>query len=411
MEAIDHQYSGVFRKLLVEKLSALQELKKIRNSNIRSSGISKLILNELGVTATIELASERYDAFVHIPQIDSNHTLINEWRKFFTSQSDAILNFNFAKKLKGSVDLQTSKVSGIFSKVHSKIFIGEGFFQKNGKFSADELGAIITHELGHLFTYYEHLSSSLRTNFAMAAVADRWSGLDTKSKKMELLEAVEDLTDIDFDGIEDLANTRKPGTVNAIIVGAKVHGNRSQLGTDYHDENSYEFLADQFASRHGFSISLASALDKIYKMHYHPASFSATGFFLLEVVKVVTTALTVIGGSPVLLLLFLAAVPIRDEYDPPKARIKRIKGDLIDRLKKKKIPIELTKEYLEQLETLNTIEETLNDYDGLFEYMAKYVLPWRRKQFKAIEFQKDLEALVGNALFASAKKIEVMGDR
>jgi hypothetical protein len=95
-------------------------------------------------------------------------------------------------------------------------------------------------------------------------------------------------------------------------------------------------------------------------------------------------------------------------YDDLDVRYKRIREQTIVYLKNKQLDAEEIKRCLDDLEFFDSALKKVGSSQGVITKIANMVLPGARKESKAIELQRDLEALAANDLFAKAATLSLL---
>jgi hypothetical protein len=187
--------------------------------------------------------------------------------------------------------------------------------------------------------------------------------------------------------------------------------------SEYRNTASYrsvEFLADQFAVRHGSAVALASALDKRFKIDHKNYGVSAGKFYGVEAARhgMLITGLfmsiwpTVLVCASVCMVLASASTEEDDFIPSPLERLSGIKKDLIQLLKDPHLPPSIRKRLLQDVEFVDTLRADAKSYDGVMRFLWKNFFPNGRRQTKLREFQKGLEDLIHNDLFLQAQRLK-----
>lgn len=350
---------------------------------------------------------------VSFPKVDRNHPLLNAMRRQFTDSKDGLKIIKEAGgRAHGAVNLKTGYVSGVFTEIESTIYLPLGLLYDK-KFSPEEIAAITLHEIGHVFVYFEFLTRLVTTNQVMAGISRALDKTSTqKEREVILLSAREALRIKNFD-IEELSKTTDRRVVEAVLVSNVVRESRSELGSDIYDENSYEYLADQYATRYGAGRYLVTSLDKLYKSSWSMGTRSLPAYIFIEGVKlallVASIGVTaVVGPVGLITAIYFVLIPgLADSqldamYDRPKIRLKRIRNQLVERQKLKDLPAE---QHEDIKEDIRLIDDTLKDYNTRVQVLgllAMHVFGIGKERFDAERLQQELESIAANDLFGRA---------
>ena len=320
------------------------------------------------------------------------------------------------EKYEGYIDLAQGKVSGLFSKFDFQLYLPYTAFAK-GLFTGEETAAIILHELGHAFTYYETMTQSLTQNLVIATAVDGLKSETDPERRLKLVVETGKLLDVKLADPNELAESRNAAVIQTVLIKEVITKKQSSSKSELFDNRATEFIADQYAVRQGAARPLAMALDKMGRK-YHDVEYRNTGLHVtLEAMK---TALMVlmsaglvmtsgpVGASVVLIglaarLSYAAGVV---EHDEPGKRLDRMRNELIQNLKDPSLPKDLKQSLLEDLDFLAVLRKNINDNRTLMSYVWTALTSFRRNQNRQMKFQQDLEKLVNNEIFAQAAKLE-----
>jgi hypothetical protein len=308
--------------------------------------------------------------------------------------------------LHGTVNIKTAKVSGAFSDIKAKMYLGKAFIQGN-KYSSQELAAITLHEVGHLFTYFEFITRTVRTNQVLSGLSKILDGSENQEKReVALLSAKKalKLDKLDLSQLKDV-NTK---TTQVVLIDALVKETRTELGYNLFAESSWEYLCDQFSARHGAGVHLATALSKIYKSQYN-ISYRSLGVYLaVEMIKVI-----LISNIFLLVILFLAVMFDSQDgggYDLPSARLKRIRDQATQYLKNKQISDVERRRILDEIESIDKLLAEMTNRKQLFTYIHEFFSKRTRDERAYRKLQYELEDIAMNDLYVKAAEFKLMGN-
>lgn len=413
LESIDFQ-SGALYHELTEAVAALRKDGTYTEASMKRIDIPGIIKARTNMKVSFVVNRDiGYNAHIMPPMVDKNHPFMRDFLREYGDFSDGrkLLNAMGGKAL-GTVDRKRGRVDGVFANIEGNIEVGMDLI--GGKMYTDgEIAAIILHECGHLFTYFEYLGLAFTTNQVMAAVSKACYETDDVKERKILLVKAESVLGITIKDKDSLAATAKPfrtSAVQAVILTSSAEKSRSELGTNIYDIRSWEQLSDQFAARHGAGKDLVTALDKLYRTSWHRSSMVTITYLALEVAKLIMFAGFIVVMLPTMLLLLLVTNPTEKVYDEPEARIRMIRQQIGEELKQKGLTDLRRKALLADLEAVKTVEEGLDDKRTFMELFWTTFTPWGRKAAEQETVQKQLEQLASNDLFVMSAKFKVGAD-
>ena len=405
-ESIAFQNTTFFDELTL----AFDDVKNLKETDVGDSEpiyrISKIIKNHTNLNITID-AENDYPPCIDIPNIDRNNPLINAAQRAIVNSTDGLTMIESSNEvLHGTVNIKTAKVSGVFSDIKAKMYLGKAFIQGN-KYSSQELAAITLHEVGHLFTYFEFITRTVRTNQVLAGLSKILDGSENQEKReVALLSAKKalKLDKLDLSQLKDV-NTK---TTQVVLIDALVKETRTELGYNLFAESSWEYLCDQFSARHGAGVHLATALSKIYKSHYNISYRSLAVYLAVEMIKVI-----LISNLSFLGILFLVVMFDSQDgggYDLPSARLKRIRDQATQYLKNKQISDVERRRILDEIESIDKLLAEMTNRKQLFTYIHEFFSKRTRDERAYRKLQYELEDIAMNDLYVKAAEFKLMGN-
>lgn len=405
-ESIAFQNTTFFDELTL----AFDEVKNLKETDVGDSEpiyrISKIIKNHTNLNIIID-AENDYPPCIDIPNIDRNNPLINAAQRAIVNSTDGLTMIESSNEvLHGTVNIKTAKVSGVFSDIKAKMYLGKAFIQGN-KYTSQELAAITLHEVGHLFTYFEFITRTVRTNQVLAGLSKILDGSENQEKReVALLSAKKalKLDKLDLSQLKDV-NTK---TTQVVLIDALVKETRTELGYNLFAESSWEYLCDQFSARHGAGVHLATALSKIYKSHYNISYRSLAVHLAVEMIKVI-----LISNLAFLGILFLVVMFDSQDgggYDLPSARLKRIRDQATQYLKNKQISDVERRRILDEIESIDKLLAEMTNRKQLFTYIHEFFSKRTRDERAYRKLQYELEDIAMNDLYVKAAEFKLMGN-
>lgn len=358
----------------------------------------------------------RPNAFIQFTAFDVNNILRSPGLR--SLEGEKVSMSAFAKALeeeRASVNSDGS-VNGVFTKFPSTISIASCML--NGSFTAEELAAIVLHEVGHQYNYFDMLGRSLLASVAIAQLEELLQGienLETRSHYIESTAKVLTLKNIDAD---ELARKEDENNLRYVLVREVI----AKLVTDAGDERAFngesEFLADSYAVRMGAAAPLVSGFVKVAKQLGDRSFLNKKAFLATEATKVMLTLLmagsaalmfaqpTFVVGTVVAALLLSVTAQDITERNTAAERLEAIHHQLIAVLKDRSLPKEAQSALLKDAEYISTLRETVKDRFTIMGAILYTLSPLARRTYKQIKLQQELSRLIHNDLFIKAAQLK-----
>ena len=431
LESIQFQKSDLFNEITL-CIKSMRNLKTVNKQGIYegveinelASVISKrtglsftFVDNGYGFTAYTPILNQHIFDTANVGRIVGAQVIDHHYT---VRKAMEALNTNI---LQGTVNLKEAKVTGFFSDI--KCFMSIPRFMLNDKSYLDEeLAALALHEIGHSFTSFEYLSRTVSTNQAlglMQRAMDKTTSYE--DRKIIFAHAVQaEKIKLDTDAQKLLLGDITPETMTLIVINQQIEACKSELGASVYDVVSCEYLADQFAARHGAGRYLVSVLDKFAQRGGLPVS---TGYVNAGMMSMMAVSLLAIGGLSVVGLVagVLSALLIASSqsynsskfetgfiYDNDYTRMNRIKHQMVERVKDPACPPD-EKKFI--LSYIDEVEPMIKKYKGqndvkLKNRIAFFFSKKHKYDFEFKAFQKDLEELGNNDLFIMSEKLNTL---
>ena len=412
LESIAMQ-SGQFFDMLVENVTFLRNDGRYTTATIKESGIMETIRLQTGLAVDVNVRKEGgIGAYVLLPQVDRNHPFIrSEFRQFLNNDVGvSALNFKDVAP-KGSVNTATGKVSGWFSEVRTQLVLSYALMTAN-RITPEEVAAVILHELGHLFTYFLHLGSTVVSNLVVSATARQIIGAKDYGEREYVLTEAERTLGIEIPNKEALAkitSDKEAEGVQTVMLTTLVEKARFETGFNIYEVRSCEQIADQFAVKHGTGVHLASALDKIFREYGHRSYRNRMLHVVLEIAKLTMFIVGLWIGMVIPLLLYVIHYnPLLKEYDDPKQRFEFIISTLTEDLKKRDLPEERRKQLVNDIEVVKNIAKNANDKRTINQIFWQYCRGEGSQAAKQEKLAKAIQEFTSSALFTSASKFALL---
>lgn len=441
-EAINYQSRS---PLLLELTAAINNMRDIQSgvdyTSLNKSSIPKIIFDRTGLRFELHPhQGPAHEFAASIRAMDHTNPLQREMAQsrvdnqglfgddISSAQIYEVTNqaLRRCRQLRGSLDLAKGRVSGVFSEIVNPLVVPAAAFTKDFPYSADEVAAVIIHEIGHVWSGYESIVNATSMNVIAATAAAALTNNKQDTVNVALVE--ESLSFLGVNAKETIEIARKAAKRDdAYVVILK-----SAMDARQHYMNSYssnrwtgavfntlsdttEFLADQFAARHGASVALASFLQKASAANPNwKQSVNAIASTVMASGLLASLALTAgpTGVIPAIFVLGITSTTVgiaslhgADHSTTIHERLGLLKQDLVQILKNPKINPKHRKELLGDLERIEGIRKLSKENLTLSSFLSRHLIPSGRRAVKLRDFQRSLEELTNNPLFVASQKM------
>jgi hypothetical protein len=333
----------------------------------------------------------------------------------------------------GTVNTETVKVTGLFAKYPTKVYLNPYFFFRDHDYTAGEVTAVLLHELGHAFHACEYSDRISSTNQILAETVKTMlnfkEGGDVKYIHTELKSINSKATEADIDAM--LTGKGK------IIGGLKwyeflIGTVQTQLSNSKYDESSFEQLADNFTTRFGYGRQLVTALDKLSAQEYSKSKTVLWSFYFIETFYMVislvalagpfmppiTAAGFLLGTFPALcggLVLYILAMLSAENnvdytYDSLVIRYKRVRLQMVEFLKNSELERDEINDTVQSIYAIDDSIKSSNEYNHFLRTMMNFFSPNARAAKKSINEQQFLEELANSDLFIKAALLKASAE-
>lgn len=433
LESIQFQKSDLFNEIT----QCIKSMRNLRNITRERALVGKevdqlksVIAKHTGLNYTFVDNGHGFTAYtpiLHKHIFDAGPGM----KKFTDAVDDIDHHFNVKKVMEamnatvisGSVDLKGSKVTGFFTKLDCYMSIPR-FMLNDKTYLDEELAALALHEIGHSFTSFEYLSRSVTTNQALSLMLRTMDKTTSyEERNIVFTHAIDtEKIKLDADARKLLQANLSPESVSMLVINQQIEACKSELGASVYDAVSCEYLADQFAARHGAGRYLISVLDK-FSGRAGPGSFG--DYFQIGLYSMFAAATLLTVGAPLLGLITGVGFMLLGStsqaykaskfdtefiYDNDETRMKRIKHQLVERLKDPECPAE-EKKFI--LDYIREVEPIVKKYEGesspkLRNRIAFFFSKKHKYDFEFMSLQKDLEELGNSNLFVMSEKLKAL---
>lgn len=412
MEDIAFQSGRLFIDLS-EAIGSLRKKDTYTTETINEADIPGIVRLHTKMRISFDVNTNvSYGAYIRLPEVDRNHPFMQDsWRQgFLADDTGAALIRALGGRMTGGVDRKNGRVSGIYTDIQGDVVFGVRLM-RDKSFSNEELAAVLLHEVGHLFTYFEYLGTLVYTSHVIGAVAKSVYGIDSYDKRIDTLVEAEKVLGVDIDNKERIAATpnkrMRSLMAQSVLISTIAQKSRSDTGYNIYEMRSCEQLADQFTTRHGAGKDLVFALDKMYRRYWDKSTMNTAEYTVFECIKLILFMAGLFLFPITLTVYLLTANPTRKIYDDPEARVKLLKQQMLQQLKDKNIDAIKKRQILADIEAVELVQSTLDDKRSLMELFWTTIMPSGRAAMKQQEAQKLIEGLLNNELIVTATKFEL----
>lgn len=418
-EAIAYQGTSVLKHDMTYAFRTFIEGGKFTQAILDTMGLSEIVRKHTGLNVEFKVVSD-LNAYAIPPVIDVNSPLLSAWRAYGVGEEDLGSVLVTLKKIKGfsdtlngSIDRGRGRVTGVFSNIVTTVSVGTGLWTQ-ANLTPEEVTAVMLHELGHIYSFFETLVYSATTNMTISSAAQALAKIDKDEDRLTL---VHETAKILGAKVEDPAALARKGlrkeTFAVIFLKASMDSDlRATHGSFRYDMRSSEFLADQFAARYGAGRDLVVGLDKMMRAMGVGHRYSLPTFMFIQAVQVAWLLVFTVFATPMAILavlLYTLNPHIENKmYDDPAERLARIKQDLVQSLKDTSLPPKVRQQLLDDIHSIDKVREGVVDRRGLFNYCWLMLTSSRREQYSQMKSQQELERLVNNDLFVKAAQFKTM---
>lgn len=378
----------------------------------------------IDLTLKVKVPDERaldstaaYNVEVEIPKMAL--TPSSMYPKLSDSDMDKLLAGKTVNVVNGTMDLVTSKVSGIYSAIGFTINFGVDLFRPE-YLTEEEIAAILLHEIGHIWDFLTNLGEISRATAISAYARKVMTGNYTYEKKLALVTGLglnsDDPTSIEDDQLMTLVAMNAFGR------------NRALQTSVLYSKNTEEHLADSFAAMHGLAYATATAMRKLemQKMFFlRSKEYRPVWLGGVDVVSEFTTFLSLgygIGSGagimgpvvyPLVLSVIINSIPLFGEKIPvtPLDRINKMREALISALRDPSTLDSEKKLILADIKVLNGESKlmgkslsTRGPWDMLKGFVENLVPVSKARQ--DFHTRNNLDSLTDNRLFEITEKLK-----
>lgn len=396
LEAIDFVKDSKLGKELEKEIASLRE-----NGSVNTRGLEKIIRKYTRGEIEVEVR-HGYEMWIRTHHVPNNHSLIN-WREDWPWRFKHEIK-DVGKVYDIGVDLKRGVFTGKVNDFPFTIGVGKDWINKSSKFTVKETTAVILHEIGHAFSFIEHMKFAYVTNFILGEFAERIVDVHDKELRFNILKDTADALDRPKIVDEEIKNIKTKEEAILVLTNGIVRDRMYYTETSSYMWRNWEALADQHVARHGYALPLATALSKFNK------EFRPIGNLVVGVINVLT-----ILYVPWTFLLFLSILPLhsgRDDdsqYDTPTRRLEVIRNQHIAMLNEKWLTSEDKKRIVAEVDKMDKLINEPNDPWVLFAEWVVLRMPiTSSRKTRSTNTQKLLEDFAASKLTVAANRLETL---
>lgn len=409
LEAISRQSDAFFKELTSAVTEAVKKYKSSDPDIIEEDlkAMSAIIKHHTNLTITPSIGN--MGPAIGIPDLYRRSAIRSPF-------NDYMYNADLQRKLwesdgvvVGKVNFKTGYVDGFYATIPFTMYMPHHIFQRNSGFSAEEIAAIMLHEVGHAFICVALLAHTTVTTFLLNFISNNWISATKKEREHWLISINRTKGDNAID-VEALAAIDDVKVVEVVIIASVNDEMRSEMGYSYYEMVAFESMADNYATRYGAGRALATALDKYHYANIQKRDLNA--YLILELFKIVPFLLP----SSLFVELwkrisrkFIAydfGCPL---YDSPFDRIRRIRMGMIDDIKNFELSDKDKKEALNEIKQLDEILTTTKDRRQFIALvLEKISFTETAKRRRGAEFYRELEMLASSNLYVRSAELDLL---
>lgn len=423
LEAISFQNGEFFKELTAIFDEWRNKVSSPDGKDAQSLANALQVCTKKYTNLNIKFNYDDWGPAIYIPNLTVDHLFFNDrpYSVFYNGKNSELVKLikMFGSKFVGTVNLEKSWVSDAYAAVTSNMLFPLGMI-RDRRFTSGELAAIYLHETGHMFTTLEYMTTQIANNQVIAAVVTGLNATDNKAERTALLDAARVAQGAEkYIDVERIAEINDPRIASVVYL----KNYRTYLADGggkfvTYNGNSCEQLADQFATRHGAGRELVTGLARIYdvygidvrKRNGVSLMQDIVGNLMVLVAGILGTALvTPLFALIIVFYVFAALFSEPDNtYDEMKDRCVRVRNDMMEQLKQRKLSKEETIDLTVKIEKLDSFLKDFNDYKPMLVKLLSKITPVWRENKRQYDIARELETLISNDLFLAAAKLRTL---
>ena len=429
LESIDFQNDDFGIKLETTLLSIKDYLDKKPDASRQDVSterfdlaLSNHVKTRLGLNVEFVFDTDCVGAVMVFP-VNKNHVLLPEaMRDNYFERDQAKLTKEFNNKV-GMIDLANARVTGIFTEYKHRLYIDILGLLKGSHsqpLTASEVTAIILHELGHVFTYYELSDRLNSTNQVLAELALSIKKPKDKAKRIYLFKELSEKLNVPSSTFDDILEED-----STLIFGTKLFKHYSMavstlMHDSKYDETASEQLADNFAARFKYGRHLIMGLDKLSSNWPERNNmvfylFTSIDFLYSVVLRAAIIIFMIVSGAwPMAIVLtalyyiMVLSLGSRSKdmtYDELRIRYTRIRNQSIAIISKGIYNKEELKTLVASVHQMDAIIKDTKSFELIYTKLSDFFFATNASAKEDIKFQQLLEGITHNELFVKSADI------
>lgn len=417
LESINYVGRDLFTKL-TEMVHFLRVDGSYSTDAINQTLFNDIVKRHTGLNANLIIMDfgSAMNAYATLPELNRNHVFYQLYGgvSIRGTEGTRMLEMMEENKKKASVNLSTGVIGGLYSDIPLDVVVFTGLI-KNTIYTPAEIAAVILHELGHHFTYFQYINTVGYGGLITSIAAKEIVGARTKEERIDKLAVAAKVL-----GIDKKINVKTEGDIKAENVQVVLFSNYlkswySATGSVQYDFRNCEQLADQFATKHGAGRDIVTAMDKMDRLVGDPSKRSTFTFIAIETCKLIMFVLGVasIALAPIALMSLIVGQPSGYKmYDDPKARAEFVRRQLIASIKDVKRTAPVDNKQLDilvdDLEVVVGVIDNMNDHQTLVALFWQSLPGAASNVYKQEIAAKQLETMLFNDLEYQSTRFELL---
>lgn len=417
LESVSYAGKDLFTKL-TEMVHFLRVDGTYSTDAIKQTLFNDIVKRHTGMNVTLMIMDFglEINAYASVPDLNRNHVFHKLYGGLLLRSNEGIriLEMMEEKRKTASVNLSTGMVGGFYSEMPLEIVVFLGLI-KNTTFTPAEVAAVILHELGHHYTYFQYINTVGYGGLVTILAAKEISGVSTKEERVDKLTLANKILGMDRKISIDVEQENSAENTQIVLLSNYLASTYSSTGTVQYDYRNCEQLADQFATKHGAGRDYVTGMDKLERLLGDTSKRSNLSFIVIETCKLIMFVLGAasIVFAPIALMSLLIGQPSGYKmYDDPKARAEFIRRQLIASIRDVKRTSKPDDKQLaillDDLEVVTSVIDTINDHRTLVQLFWQS-LPGAAASLRKQEMAaKQLEAMLFNDLEYQSTRFELL---
>lgn len=382
---------------LIDEIANIRKVGDYSQSAMENCKVKEICFAHTGINISFIVSDAvGLNAMARLPSLDNSHPFFTQlgFDTWFLGAEGKIRVED--APLIGTIDLKNYRVSGGFSLIECPVIAGLALL-KDKSFTNEEVTAIIVHEIGHHYTYFQLLGDIIRDSWLISNASKVAIGSQPPEVKTKVLVQTKEQLGIEKLDIPTLlsgAQATRKDEVEYVLVSNSLLRENSQSKTNYYDVRTVEQIADAFATYNGLGRPLASALVKVSKYKRDLASRSTPVYIVAELFKTIFT-LAMFFSLPVTTIIWLVGmIPGAKVYDDPEARVNTLKQNLNGALRQA-ATAEEKESIVSEIKAIDGCLKELKDKRNFYTMIYEAITPIGRKRYN----QEKQQEIIKNMLF------------